>query len=355
MRHERFALSACAAAVAVILGAAPAHAGSWWSSAVTSLGTGGPPGLADPGTEPVLGHNFIELAPFYDASNGMGTLVLVPTTGNKTTWEYINGSWIDLSDAFWGLNVTYGANYAYAYRSPNDSSPGKVSYYNFLNSTWADTGWGDNFTSVQVYTGAAGSSATGWATWNGGLTNCSTLACIQKISSGSPANWNPNTLCASAPQYFNAEQVACDYFNACTSTNMIWLSSGGVVQSAGTSTFSGCTGSFTVASSFPMTICGGSNVLYAVQIAYKNALMFALGDTGTYTGGPGNLYEYDSGSSCWDLLSGGPSSDTVMSINADNSIGDFGGGAGPYAVWATDNNNTIWAYCTAGTCATPPL
>lgn len=95
------------------------------------------------------------------------------------------------------------------------------------------------------------------------------------------------------------------------------------------------------------------DTLNAVQVAYKNGAYFALGDVGTYTGGPGNLYEYNG--TCWVQLTGGPSSDTIVSINTDNSPLFFSGSTGPYGVWATDNANTLWAWCSGATCAAPPF
>jgi hypothetical protein len=100
-----------------------------------------------------------------------------------------------------------------------------------------------------------------------------------------------------------------------------------------------------------------SNVLLAVQVADKNGTYYALGDTGSYTGGPGNIYQYDPVTTCWALLSGGPGSDVVVSISTDNSSRYYSlGGLGAYGVWATDYNDKIWAYCPSlGTCPTPPF
>jgi hypothetical protein len=356
MRHSKWVGSALAAAMAAFLASPTAEAAAWWNSSISSLGTGGPTGIAHPTGEPILGHNFIAAAPFYTGKTSMGLLVLASGTGtgsDKVLWEYINVNWFDLSPPdFWGLNASYDNSYFYGYTSTADATlPGTIYATASSADSWGAFSWSSEYTSVQFKTGIAPTTARGWATRLDSTGVCSTTPCIVAISGGESI-WDPNPSCSGGPHGFNAEQVACDYAAGCTGAtdDIIWLTSSGTVQHPGIGSL--CGGTEVVAETYSSNICGGSTTLYAVQVAFPGGTPFALGGVaGSYTSGPGDIYEWDA--TCWTKL-GGPSAGTVVSIMSDTSPAYFSGGASPYDIWATDEGSKIWARCTsASPCPAP--
>jgi hypothetical protein len=110
--------------------------------------------------------------------------------------------------------------------------------------------------------------------------------------------------------------------------------------------------------------CGGdgTGTLYAVQVAVKDGVTYALGgdSTQSYSGGPGTVYVYDqNGTTCWAPVGSGDGTPqgNVISIVTDNSGNAASYGyvetsvVSPYLVWAVDNSSNIWAVCSGSSCA----
>jgi hypothetical protein len=95
--------------------------------------------------------------------------------------------------------------------------------------------------------------------------------------------------------------------------------------------------------------------LYAVQIAMKNMVVYAIGGTDGAFAGPGTVYWLDLAAQCWKTVGAagtGPAGHAVA-LAADNGQYAYDGTPGPYDVWVTDDANNLYAACAGSSCAAP--
>jgi hypothetical protein len=401
-KRMRFASAATIvmASSVVLTWQASAHAHTWVKENLSVIGPHvGTAGVNYPAAiqfestaHPTLGENMMPIAPYYPGTSNDLNLYVIDNTPctmgrcNSATggqaWSLFGGQWYSTDTYLWGLNVAAYGYYIYGwgyhdviYASPIGSAV--TTWPDYSSSMISSASGVTNVAMVSGSPASAEDNAHGW----GALLDPSGLPSATYLSS----IWQPTvgpTFSAYSPAagttcgvvWAEIAEVALDSYaelNDPTAHDVnpdfiITLSTSGVVQHyaiqtecpVGTAAYWVKQINYPTAVENPTTgsCTSGNGTLFAVQVAYKNGVAYALGGIGSYTGGPGTVYWYDS-TSCWKPVGSAtdPSSPlaSATSITTDNSEYYYNGTPGPYVVWATDRTNTVYAACNGSSCPTP--